>query len=53
MEIESVLRDVCDEVLGDTKCNKTEAANRIHALGLIGTIYQNVTPEEQTVPQQH
>ncbi|RCH90475.1 hypothetical protein CU098_009175 [Rhizopus stolonifer] len=46
LEIEGVLRDVCDEVLGDTKCSKEELESRIRALGLIGTIYQSVVPEE-------
>lgn len=58
LEIESVIRDVCDEVLGDAKCSKEEHANRIRALGIIANIYQNVIPdptpeaEEQTVPNQ-
>lgn len=48
LEIESVLRDVCDEVLDDTKCSKEEFANRIHALRIIGTIYQSVIPDPLT-----
>jgi hypothetical protein len=40
------LRDVCDEVLSDAKCSKSDLANRIHALSLIGTIYQAVTSDE-------
>jgi len=58
LEIEGVLRDVCDEVLSDAKCTKTDLANRIHALSLIGTIYQAVVSdepasgsEEQQVPE--
>ncbi|KAK4518621.1 60S ribosomal protein L2 [Mucor velutinosus] len=58
LEIEGVLRDVCDEVLSDAKCTKTDLANRIHALSVIGTIYQAVVSdepasvsEEQQVPE--
>ncbi|RCH92728.1 hypothetical protein CU097_012068 [Rhizopus azygosporus] len=50
LEIEGVLRDVCDEVLGDTSCSKEQITSRIHALGIIASIYQNVKPEDQTVP---
>lgn len=46
LEIEGVLRDVCDEVLSDAKCSKSDLANRIHALSLIGTIYQSVISDE-------
>ncbi|KAI8644332.1 X-domain of DnaJ-containing-domain-containing protein [Parasitella parasitica] len=46
LEIEGVLRDVCDEVLGDAKCSKADLANRIHALSFIGTIYQSVISDE-------
>lgn len=45
LEIESVLRDVCDIVLEDKNCTKQEFQDRIHALGMIGTIYQSVLPE--------
>lgn len=45
LEIESVLRDVCDIVLEDKKATKEELSQRIHALGIIGSIYQNVIPE--------
>ncbi|KAI8991824.1 X-domain of DnaJ-containing-domain-containing protein [Mycotypha africana] len=46
LEIESVLRDVCDRVLKDSKCTKEQLANRVHVLGLIGTIYRSVTADE-------
>ncbi|KAI8979906.1 X-domain of DnaJ-containing-domain-containing protein [Pilobolus umbonatus] len=45
LEIESVLRSVCDEVLTDVDCDKAEIANRIKALSIIGDIYQRVIPE--------
>ncbi|KAI7907773.1 X-domain of DnaJ-containing-domain-containing protein [Cokeromyces recurvatus] len=48
LEIEGVLRDVCDRVLGDANCSKAEIANKIHSLSLIGTIYQQVTLEEKS-----
>lgn len=46
LEIESVLRDVCDEVLGDPKATKEQVAQRIRALGIVASIYQSVVPEE-------
>ncbi|KAI8373643.1 X-domain of DnaJ-containing-domain-containing protein [Choanephora cucurbitarum] len=46
LEIEGVLRDVCDQVLDDPKCSKQDMTYRLRALTLIGAIYQNVTPLE-------
>ncbi|KAI9483042.1 MAG: X-domain of DnaJ-containing-domain-containing protein [Benjaminiella poitrasii] len=50
LEIEGVLRDVCDRVLGDANCSKAEITNKIHALNLIGTIYQKIAPLEEEAP---
>ncbi|KAI9358496.1 X-domain of DnaJ-containing-domain-containing protein [Pilaira anomala] len=47
LEIESVLRDVCDEVLSDKKCSSEELSKRLHALRLIGNIYQSVMAEPE------
>jgi hypothetical protein len=52
LEIESVIRDVCDEILGDAKCSKEELANRIRALSIIATIYENVIPDPTPEQQQ-
>ena len=46
LEIEGVLRDVCDQVLDDPKCSKQDMTYRLRALTLIGAIYQSVTPLE-------
>lgn len=42
MEVESVLRDVCDLVLGDPKASKDLVHKRAAALKIIGNVYQNV-----------
>ena len=54
MEIESVLRDVCDKVLSDPTVPKETLKNRAAGLKIIGTIYKkveaNVTPEDIPMP---
>jgi ABC-type transport system involved in Fe-S cluster assembly fused permease/ATPase subunit len=45
LEVESVLRDVCDLVLGDAKASKDLIQQRATALKIIGTVYQNVRPD--------
>ncbi|KAI8064111.1 X-domain of DnaJ-containing-domain-containing protein [Thamnidium elegans] len=47
LEIEGVLRDVCDEVLNDDKCSKEEISKRLHALRIIGTLYQSVIADPE------
>jgi hypothetical protein len=42
-EIQSVLRDVCDKVLGDKSVKMDKRIERAHALVLAGTIYQKVS----------
>lgn len=42
-EIQSVLRDVCDKVLGDKSVKMDKRIERAHALILVGTIYQKVS----------
>lgn len=48
-EIQSVLRDVCDKVLGDKSVKMDKRIERAHALVLVGTIYQKAErdPEEE------
>jgi len=48
-EIQSVLRDVCDKVLGDKSVKMDKRIERAHALILVGTIYQKAErdPEEE------
>lgn len=41
-EIQSVLREVCDKVLGDKSVKLEKRVERAHALVLAGTIYQKV-----------
>jgi hypothetical protein len=47
LEIEGVLRDVCDLTLTDTKCSEQEMMNRLQALGIIAKIYESVTADEE------
>jgi X-domain of DnaJ-containing len=42
-EIQSVLRDVCDKVLGDKSVKLDKRVERAHALVLAGTIYHKVS----------
>lgn len=42
-EIQSVLRDVCDQVLGDKKIKLDKRVERAHALVIAGNIYQKVS----------
>ncbi|KAL1962219.1 hypothetical protein VTN77DRAFT_9875 [Rasamsonia byssochlamydoides] len=48
-EIQSVLRDVCDKVLGDKSIKLDKRIERAHALVIVGTIYQNAErdPDEE------
>ncbi|KAB8236506.1 X-domain of DnaJ-containing-domain-containing protein [Aspergillus alliaceus] len=48
-EIQSVLRDVCDQVLGDKKVKLDKRVERAHALVIAGNIYQKAErdPEEE------
>lgn len=48
-EIQSVLRDVCDKVLGDKSVKLEKRVERAHALVLAGTIYQKAArdPDEE------
>lgn len=41
-EIQSVLRDVCDQVLGDKRIKLDKRVERAHALIIAGNIYQKV-----------
>lgn len=41
-EIQSVLRDVCDQVLGDKRIKLDKRIERAHALVIAGNIYQKV-----------
>ncbi|KAF4985090.1 hypothetical protein F66182_16975 [Fusarium sp. NRRL 66182] len=48
-EIQSVLRDVCDRVLGDKSVKLEKRVERAHALVLAGNIYQKAArdPDEE------
>ncbi|KAJ1969615.1 DnaJ-like protein [Dispira parvispora] len=50
MDIDSVLREVCDRVLNDKSISKTEAKNRAMALKIVGDTYQRVAPEPEPIP---
>ncbi|CAG8448730.1 13570_t:CDS:2 [Ambispora leptoticha] len=45
LEVESVLREVCDRVLTDTKVQKAILRKRAEGLKIIGSIYENVKPD--------
>lgn len=42
LEVESVLRSVCDKVLSDPQCDKIILRRRAEGLNIIGEIYKNV-----------
>jgi len=42
LEVESVLREVCDRVLSEPQVSKQILAKRAEGLGIIGTVYENV-----------
>lgn len=42
LEVESVLRSVCDKVLSDPQCDKVTLRRRAEGLNIIGEIYKNV-----------
>jgi hypothetical protein len=42
LEVESVLRDVCDKVLGDSTASRETRKQRAIGLQMIGNIYQKV-----------
>ncbi|KAJ3194776.1 hypothetical protein HDU67_004596 [Dinochytrium kinnereticum] len=42
LEVESVLREVCDRVLGDEKIGKEVRKRRIEALRVLGSVYESV-----------
>jgi hypothetical protein len=42
-EIQSVLRDVCDQVLGDKRIKLEKRLERAHALVIAGNIYSKVS----------
>lgn len=44
-EIQGILREVCDKVLNDKNIRLEKRVERAHALVLIGTIYQKVSPK--------
>ena len=49
-EIQSVLRDVCDNVLNDKKVKLEKRVERAHALVIIGEMCQKVSPHIRTGP---
>lgn len=54
LEVESVLREVCDRVLTDPTVSRETLKNRAIGLKIIGTIYQrvksDVTPQDIPIP---
>jgi X-domain of DnaJ-containing len=52
-EIQSVLRDVCDQILNDKTVRLEKRVERAHALVLSGTIYQKVFPTRQSFPSEN
>ncbi|KAF9937719.1 hypothetical protein BGZ65_001117 [Modicella reniformis] len=50
LEVEGVLRDVCDKVLGDPTMDKTILLKRANALKIIGAVYESVKPDKPMSP---
>ncbi|KAI8084334.1 X-domain of DnaJ-containing-domain-containing protein [Gilbertella persicaria] len=54
LEVESVLREVCDRVLSDPTVSRETLRQRAYGLKIIGTIYQKVkldiTPDDIPIP---
>jgi hypothetical protein len=52
LEIEAVLRQVCDEVLGDPKATVEMRRRRVSALRVLGEVFSAVSPEktEDVIP---
>ncbi|KAG0318665.1 hypothetical protein BGZ99_005509 [Dissophora globulifera] len=50
LEVEGVLRDVCDKVLGDTSVPKATLVKRASALKIVGGVYEGVKPDKPTTP---
>ena len=46
LEIESIIRDVCDRVLYDTRLSKQTQKLRADALGMVGHVYVHVQSDE-------
>jgi len=42
LEVESVLREVCDRVLSDPTVPKSTLRRRAEALKIVGSVYENV-----------
>ncbi|CAG8454665.1 844_t:CDS:2 [Ambispora gerdemannii] len=49
LEVEGVLREVCDRVLSDPTVSKAESRKRAEGLGIIGSVYENVKPDNSEV----
>ncbi|KAG0250281.1 hypothetical protein BG011_008508 [Mortierella polycephala] len=50
LEVEGVLRDVCDKVLGDPDVPKATLLRRASALKIIGAIFEGVKADKPTTP---
>lgn len=54
LEVESVLREVCDRILTDQSVSRETLKNRAVGLKIIGMIYQrvqaDVTPQDIPIP---
>lgn len=46
LEIESIIRDVCDRVLYDTRLSRQTQKLRADALGIVGHVYVHVQSDE-------
>ncbi|KAI1316904.1 hypothetical protein EDD11_009304 [Mortierella claussenii] len=50
LEVEGVLRDVCDKVLGDLTVPKSTQLKRASALKIIGAVFEGVKPDKLATP---
>ncbi len=51
LEVESVIREVCERVLYDTSINKETQRLRAQALGILGEVYSSVVKSEAPAAQ--
>ena len=52
LEVDMVIREVCDRIIYDAKLDKEVAMKRVAALTILGEVYQSVKKEGSLDPMQ-
>ena len=52
LEVDMVIREVCDRIIYDPKLDKEVAMKRVAALTILGEVYQSVKKEGSLDPMQ-